>query len=230
MPIIDDSLQQQVADALAPLVMPVEMVVYTGSRLVIPGQDQPGQQEETLQLLREVAATSDKLTVIERSLVGDQDAAALGINLAPTTLLREAGTARHNIRFSGLPAGYEFQTLIETLLLLGTGQSRLSATSKQRLAAITTPVTLHSFVTPTCPYCPRAVLTAFELAYHNPQILAEGIEANEFPALSQRYRISGVPDTIISGTTTERVLGAQSERAFIEATLKAAGVALATPA
>ena len=224
MPILDDSLQQQVKDALTPLVTPVEMVVYTGSRLAIPGQDAPGQQEETLQLLREVAATSDKLTVIERSLVGDQEAAALGITLAPTTLLREAGTSRHNIRFSGLPSGYEFQTLIETLLLLGTGQSRLSDTSRQRLAAITTPVTVQSFVTPTCPYCPRAVLTAFELAYHNPQIRAEGIEANEFPALSQRHRISGVPDTIISGATTERVLGAQPERAFVEATLKAAGV------
>lgn len=230
MPILDDALQQQLRDALAPLVTPVEMVVYTGSSLVIPGQDAPGQQEETIRLLREVAATSDKLTVIERSLVGDQEAAALGITLAPTTLLREAGTARHNIRFSGLPAGYEFQTLIETLLLLGTGQSRLSQTSKQRLAAITTPVTLQSFVTPTCPYCPRAVITAFELAYHHPQIRAEGIEANEFPALSQRYRISGVPDTIISGATSKRVLGAQPERAFVEATLKAAGVALATPA
>ncbi|MBS3967703.1 MAG: thioredoxin family protein [Truepera sp.] len=230
MPILDDALQQQVRDALAPLVTPVEMIVYTGSSLVIPGQDAPGQQEETLKLLREVAATSDKLTVIERSLVGDQEAAALGITLAPTTLLREAGTSRHNIRFSGLPGGYEFQTLIETLLLLGTGQSRLSHTSQQRLAAIATPVTLQSFVTPTCPYCPRAVITAFELAYHHPQIRAEGIEANEFPALSQRHRISGVPDTIISGTTTERVLGAQPERAFVEATLKAAGVALVTPA
>lgn len=230
MPILDATLQQQVKDALAPLLKPVEMVVYTGSSLVIPGQDAPGQQEETLKLLREVAATSDQLTVSERSLVGDQEAAAIGITLAPTTLLREAGTARHNIRFIGLPAGYEFQTLIETLLLLGTGQSRLSATSQQRLAAITTPVTLQSFVTPTCPYCPRAVLTAFELAYHHPQILAEGIEANEFPTLSQRHRISGVPDTIISGATTERVLGAQPERAFVEATLKAAGVAGATPA
>lgn len=230
MPILNETLKQQVKDALAPLVKPVEMVVYTGSRLVIPGQDAPGQQEETLQLLREVAETSDKLSVIERSLIGDEEAAALGITLAPTTLLREAGSSRHNIRFIGLPAGYEFQTLIETLLLLGTGQSRLSSTGRQRLAALDTPVTVQSFVTPTCPYCPRAVLTAFEMAYHNPHIVAEGIEANEFPTLSQRHRISGVPDTIISGVTTERVLGAQPERAFVEATLKAAGVASAASA
>ena len=58
MPILDATLQQQVKDALAPLLKPVEMVVYTGSSLVIPGQDAPGQQEETLKLLREVAATS----------------------------------------------------------------------------------------------------------------------------------------------------------------------------
>ncbi|MCL4454111.1 MAG: hypothetical protein M1157_00485, partial [Deinococcus sp.] len=65
----------------------------------------------------------------------------------------------------------------------------------------------------------------FNFAFLNPHVVAEGVEANEFPVLSDQYRISGVPDTVISGKTVERVLGGQPDRVFVEATLKAAGVA-----
>ncbi len=227
MPILDADIKQQVADALAAVEKELELIVYKASSLLVPGQEAPGLQDETLELLREVAETSDKLTVLERSLAGDKEAEALGINLAPTTLLREAGSERNNIRFIGLPSGYEFQTLIEAILMLGTGTSPLSETSQQYLASLDSPVKIQSFVTPTCPYCPRAVLMSFQLAFHNENIVAEGIEANEFPTLSQQYRISGVPDTIITGEEgSERVLGAQPERVFVEATLKATGLAI----
>ena len=78
-------------------------------------------------------------------------------------------------------------------------------------------VHLQTFVTPTCPYCPRAVLTAFRFAMVNPRIVAEGVEANEFPTLSQQNQISGVPDTIVRGDRETRVLGAQPEHAFAQA-------------
>jgi thiol-disulfide isomerase/thioredoxin len=85
-------------------------------------------------------------------------------------------------------------------------------------------VRLQAFVTPTCPYCPRAVLAAYRLALVNPNVVAEGVEASEFPALAQRYRISGVPDTVIDGPGgQERVLGGQPDRVFVEAVLKVAG-------
>lgn len=41
-------------------------------------------------------------------------------------------------------------------------------------------------------------------------ILAEGVEAMEFPELSNKYRISGVPDTIINDAVA-RVVGAVPE-------------------
>lgn len=74
---------------------------------------------------------------------------------------------------------------------------------------------------PPAPYWPQAVLASYKLAYHNPLVVAEGVEANEFPQLSRRYNISGVPDTIISGATQQRVLDGQPDRAFVEAALKA---------
>lgn len=229
MPLLDDDVRQQVEQVLAPLRHEVELVVYTGGKLIVPGRDQPGEQKATLELLREVAATNDKITVIERPLAGDAEAQAAGISLAPTTVFRRKGERRNNVRFVGLPSGYEFSTLLETILMLGAAEPELNDALKE-VAEVDVDVRLRTFVTPTCPHCPKAVITAFRFALANPRIIAEGIEANEFPTLSAGYRISGVPDTIVegapgSGIKATRVLGAQPEAAFVGA-LKAAVAAV----
>lgn len=220
---LDEKIQAQVREMLAPLNKPVEIVVFTTSGIELPGQE-VGLQDETLGLLREIANLNENLSLEQRSIHADPEAQSLGLSHAPTVLIREKDSARSNIRFLGLPAGYEFGTMIETLLMLGTGESKLGEKSQAEVQKITTPVRLQSFVTPTCPYCPQAVLAAYKMAYHNPNVIAEGVEASEFPALSSRYNISGVPDTIISGANPQRVLGGQPDRAFVEAALKASGV------
>lgn len=222
---LDEKVQGQVRDMLAEINNEVEMTVFTTSGLEVPGQE-VGLQDETLGLLREIAGLNNKLSVEQRSLHVDPEAQSLGLSYAPTVLLREKGSNRSNIRFLGLPAGYEFSTLIETLLMLGTGESKLGEKSQGEVGKITAPVHLQSFVTPTCPYCPQAVLAGYKMAYHNPNVIAEGVEASEFPNLSRRYNISGVPDTIIQGANQQRVLGGQPDRAFIEAALKASGVSV----
>ncbi|MBO1438651.1 thioredoxin family protein [Meiothermus sp. CFH 77666] len=217
---LDEKIQGQVREMLAPIQNPVELVVFTTSGIELPGQE-VGLQDETLGLLKEVVALNPNLSLEQRSLHADPEAQALGLNYAPTILLREKGSNRSNIRFLGLPAGYEFSTLIEALLMLGTGDSKLGEKSQADLQKVTAPVRMQAFVTPTCPYCPQAVLATFKMAYHNPNVIAEGVEANEFPTLSRRYNISGVPDTIISGNTQQRILGGQPDRVFVEAAIKA---------
>lgn len=216
MAFLDDNIRSQVRDALSGLQNDVQMIVYKGGQVFVPGQDPVGEQDATLQLLREVAELNDHVEVVERNLVGDEEARALGITRTPTTLFRRKGTTRSNMRFAGIPSGYEFTTLLETLLMLGADDLELTPTLES-VKEIGDPISLQTFVTPTCPYCPRAVLTAFRFALVNDRILAEGIEANEFPTLSQENRISGVPDTIVKGTNLTRVLGAQPEHAFAEA-------------
>lgn len=219
--LLDATAQQKVRDTLAALVGEVEILVYTASDLVIPGRDAPGEQRQTLALLNEVAALSDKLSVREERLASEE-ARALGLTLAPTILLREKGSERSNIRFLGLPGGYEFATLIEALLMLGNAQSGLAEPEAAKLGQLAAPVQLRVFVTPTCPYCPRAVLSAYKLAFHAPQIVAEGIEATEFPRLAERYRVGGVPDTFIHGEQAQHLLGAQPDHVLVEAVLAAA--------
>lgn len=225
--ILPETVRNQVQEALKTLEKPVEVVVFKQGLISTTSQGEVGLQDETLALLHEVAELSDKIKVEERSILCDPEAQVLGLSYAPTLIFREQGSGRSNIRFLGLPSGYEFSTLIETLVMLGTGQSDLGERSKGELDKLNLPIRLQSFVTPGCPYCPKAVLTAYKFAFHNPQIIAEGIEANEFPKLSTQFRISGVPDTIISGQTQERVLGGQPDRVFVEAVLKAGGVAVA---
>jgi len=219
MAFLDENIQGQVREALSGLQNDVEMIVYKGGQVVVPGEDPAGEQEATIQLLKEVAELNEHVEVVERSLAGDEEAQVLGITRAPTTLFRRKGTTRSNMRFAGIPSGYEFTTLLEALLMLGADDIELTPTLES-VKAIEEPINLQTFVTPTCPYCPRAVLTAFRFALVNDRIVAEGIEANEFPSLSQQNRISGVPDTIVTGANATRVLGAQPEHAFAEALMQ----------
>jgi hypothetical protein len=54
------------------------------------------------------------------------------------------------MRFLGAPAGYEFMSLIEAVILAGTSDSRLTPDSRELISAhVTGPVDIQVFVTPT---------------------------------------------------------------------------------
>lgn len=219
MAFLNDEVRDQVRPMLADLGHEVELKVYTGSTLVVPGSDATGHQDETLGLLRELAELTDKVTVTEAPIAGDDEAKAAGITRAPTIVFRRKGETRTNVRFLGLPSGYEFTTLLEGIRMVASDEA-----PEDKVGDLPEPTLLQTFVTPTCPYCPRAVLTAFELALSNDKIVAEGVEASEFPVLSQTFRISSVPDTIIAERADARVLGAQPKKQFVDAIRSAVGV------
>jgi hypothetical protein len=52
------------------------------------------------------------------------------------------------------------------------------------------------------------------MALHSPLITATCVEATEFLDLSRRYRVTGVPKTVINDT--REILGALPEEAFVE--------------
>jgi hypothetical protein len=55
------------------------------------------------------------------------------------------------------------------------------------------------------------------MAFANPNITAVAVEATEFPDLARRYRVSGVPKTVVNETT--EILGALPPDMFIEQAL-----------
>ena len=56
------------------------------------------------------------------------------------------------------------------------------------------------------------------MAYANPHITADAVDAQEFMELSRRYRITGVPKTIVNDTI--EVLGGLPEADFVDAVLQ----------
>ena len=116
------------------------------------------------------------------------------------------------------------------------GEIDLDPEVVEEVKKIDKPLHLQVFVTPTCPYCPRAVLTAFKFAMLNENITADMIEATEFQELSMHYQVQGVPKTIINDDWIEEeddgeilrypkwsVVGAVPEATLLEKVKEALG-------
>ena len=57
------------------------------------------------------------------------------------------------------------------------------------------------------------------MAFANPNITAYAVEATEFPDLARRYRVSGVPKTVVNDTV--EILGALPQDAYVVQALSA---------
>ncbi|MFX1535204.1 MAG: thioredoxin family protein [Promethearchaeota archaeon] len=120
------------------------------------------------------------------------------------------------VRFFGIPAGYEFGSLIEGIIDASTGNIDISENTQKVLMQVNeaNPLHLQVFVTPTCPYCPMMVRLAHKFAMINPHIKGDCVEAMEFRDLSMKYNVMGVPRTIIN--ETESLEGAAPEPLFLK--------------
>lgn len=175
---------------------------------------------ETEKLLQEVAALSDKITLEISNVVLDKERAQqFGVDKTPAIVVMNGKD--YGIRNYGIPAGYEFATLIEDIRMVSQGDSGLQAETKAALQKISQPLHFQVFVTPTCPYCPRAVLTAHKMAMENEMIRADMIEATEFPELADKYGVMGVPRVVINDE--HYFEGALPEQVFLLAALNALG-------
>lgn len=177
---------------------------------------------QTRQVLDELPPLSDLIAIEEVNFVLEQERAAqYGIDRVPAiAIVGQDGEGQERdsrIRFLGTPAGYEFISLIRAILLVGGGDSMLSEDSRRKIATIDQPMAMHVFSTPTCPHCPRAVTLAHEIAWANPNVTAYAVEATEFPDLTRRYRVTGVPKTVVNDRV--EILGAVPEDTFVEQTL-----------
>ena len=174
---------------------------------------------ETRELAEELATLSDKITVKSYDFLRDEDKAKeFGVDKIPATVI--LGERDYHAKYYGIPAGYEFTSLIDDIIDASLHSTRLTEPTKQKLRAITKPVHIQVFITPTCPYCPRAVRTAHQFAMENQLIQADMVEATEFPELSNKYSVMAVPKIVINenvefeGALPEQVILSKVEEAL----------------
>ena len=147
----------------------------------------------------------------------EQEAQSLGITHIPAFILQ--GHTRGAVRYFGIPAGYEFSTLIEDLIDVSKGTTNLSDKTREALATVDQDIHIQVFVTPTWPYCPRAARLAHKLAIENEHITADVVEVSEFIDMAQRYQVRGVPKTVVNDRI--EIVGAVPETRFIQEVMKA---------
>ena len=208
MALLSEKDRQTVRGHLAVIEEPVTLLFFTQTI------GAPETVHVARQVLDEIVSLSDLVTLEEVNVILERDRArAYGIEQIPATVLLK-GTQDTRIRFLGAPAGYEFMSLIEAVILAGTNDSGLSPDSRALVAEhVTSPLEIQVFVTPTCPHCPRAVTLAHRLAIESPFIRASCVEATEFMELSRKFRVTGVPKTVVNESI--EILGALPEDEFV---------------
>ena len=205
---LDTNVVAQIREAFSGLKDPVEILFFSSRQGCEYCEDER-------QLLEEVAAIHGGINLRVYDVAADKELAEkFGIDKTPVVVIAakdEDQIKDLGIRFSGIPSGHEFATLINDILLVSQRDSGLSKKTREYLRGLNQPLLLQVFVTPTCPYCPRAVLLAHQMAMENPKwIRAEGVEATEFRELAEKYYVSGVPQTVIN-SGAKMVVGAVPE-------------------
>ena len=177
--------------------------------------------KETREILETFTNITDKITLATYEFVKERDLVAkYKIDKIPATLI--FGKKDYKIRFFGIPSGYEFSTLLEDIIDVSKGKSRLKEEIKEEIKNIDQNVHMQVFVTPTCPYCPIMVHLAHQMAIENEKITADMVEVIEFPYLAQKYKVMGVPKIVIN--ETRNVVGAVPEGILLEEIKAAIGI------
>lgn len=173
--------------------------------------------KEVRELVQEIAGLSDRIKAEIYDLAKDSEKAQeYKINKVPAIAM--IGKKDFDIRYYGVPLGYEFKTLVDNIITLSNGATNLSQETREKLKSINKPVHIQVFVTLTCPYCPTASSLAYKLALENNLVRADVVDVGEFPHLGQKYKVMGVPKTVVNEQI--EIVGAIPEAQFIAQVLQ----------
>jgi len=107
----------------------------------------------TQQLLTEISDAEPRLHLSIHDLNEDSVLAAqYRVDKAPMIVVASKNGEKAidlGVQFAGIPAGYEFTTLVNDILLASKGTTVLGAATREFLQTLTKPLHLQVFVTPT---------------------------------------------------------------------------------
>ncbi len=171
--------------------------------------------DATINLVKALAALSEKLKV-SFHIVGDEQSVKRNVTRAPSVLI---APDKYRIRYTGAPLGEEGRSFLIAIMMASTGKGLLTEpTAKKIFDELREKRDIQVFVSPTCPYCPQQVLSAFSAAIVKPDLVsAESVEIYENQDLAESLGSLAVPQTFMNGTFTGA--GLQPEPWFVESLL-----------
>lgn len=145
---LDERVTADLKERFAEMVHPVKLVVFSQA-LQFP------ESEEVKRLIEEVATVEPRITVEAKNFVIDADRAKeLRVERIPAVAVLRAGVdgaadVDYGVRFFGLPMQYDFGVLVDAIVDVSKGETVLDAPTVEALKALTKPVHLQVFTTPT---------------------------------------------------------------------------------
>ena len=141
MAFLKEKARAQVEKIFQQLANPVKLLMFTQSF-------ECEHCEVTREITEELAGLSDLLSAEVLDFVADKEEAERhGVDKIPAILL--LGAKDYGLRYYGVPAGYEFATLIESIVDVSRGPAEMPAEIMAGLSRVDSPVKIEVLGTPT---------------------------------------------------------------------------------
>ncbi len=211
---LNDDVRKMLGDILKDMVNDVQVKLYVDTLAC-------DTCTETNQLLSEMSEVNDKIKYELIDVKGDKSVGAIhGVTMYPTVVVLDQDGQDKGVRFYGIPAGHEINSLLAALVDMSGKELDLDQETIDAIKAIDTETDIKVFVTLTCPHCPGAVTKAHRIAMLNPYVKASMVEAQTFSQLSAQHNVSSVPKIVINDS--HDFVGNQPMEVFLDTIAKAA--------
>lgn len=180
-------IKQTLTSYTADMAHPVTFVLQTGEH---------EKRDELKAFLQDIASVSDNILFKERDVSSPESANPLR---SPISFLLEAQGEDSGVRFSGIPSGHEFNSLILALLQASGRAMKLDESLQNMVKKIKEPLKFEVFVSLSCHNCPEVVQALNQFALLNSQISAEMIDGGLFQEVVKDRDIQGVPSVYVNG-------------------------------
>jgi len=178
---LDSNLKTQLKGYLERISQPVEIVASA---------DDGEKSREMMELLADIASVSDLVSVAAE---GDDSP------MKPSFALRRPGE-QPRVRFSGLPMGHEFTSLVLALLQTGGYPPKIDEATIEQIKNLDGEFNFETFVSLTCQSCPDVVQALNAMAALNPKIRHTMIDGAVFQSEVEKRQIMAVPAVYLNGS------------------------------
>ena len=175
---LDANLTQQLKAYLVNIREPIELVASLGD---------DAKSQELGGLLNEIAALSDKVSVID----GPD-------KRKPSFMIRRVGTDI-GVRFAGIPMGHEFTSLVLALLQVGGHPSKAAQDLIEQVKGLEGDYAFETYFSLTCQNCPDVVQALNLMSVLNPRISHVAIEGGLFKDEVDARKVMAVPTVYLNG-------------------------------
>jgi NADH-dependent peroxiredoxin subunit F len=176
---LDSNLKTQLKAYLERLVTPIELAASL---------DDGDRSRELAELLDEIAALSDKITVVRR----DDDARR------PSFAINRVGSDV-SVRFAGIPLGHEFTSLVLALLQVGGYPPKVEAELIEQVQALEGDFHFETYFSLSCQNCPDVVQALNLMSVVNPRIRHVAIDGALFQDEVESRQVMAVPSVYLNG-------------------------------